>query len=155
MRSAMFAFLLVGFVSCVSLAADRCGSGELGRVLRDNHTQVIKTLEDRWLHGYAARDTELLNCILAGDFQIGSMPDQTIKLHDKQQVLEWVKRRTGSVELDRVEIQSYGTAVIARGVYSVYENTKLVSRFQFTDFFVYRAHRWQAVARTLAELPLH
>jgi Domain of unknown function (DUF4440) len=148
------AFLVVIFISSASNAADECSSAGLRSVLHDSNPQVVKTLENQWALAYAKRDAALLNCILAEDFEIGSMPAQGFEIHDRQHVLEWLATRTGSAELEQLQIKPYGPAVVARGVYSVRRDRKLVSRFQFADFFLYREGRWQAVARTLAQLPV-
>ena len=94
----------------------------------------------------------MLNCILAEDFEIGSMPAQSLVLHRRQYV-QGLTTRTGSAELEQLQIKPYGTAVVSRGVYSVRRDQKLVSRFQFADFFLYREGRWEAVARVLSSCP--
>jgi hypothetical protein len=82
------------------------------------------------------------------------MPDQGFAVHDKHHVLEWVETRTGSAELEQIQTRSFDNTVLAKGIYAVRAGGRLLSRFQFTDVFVYRSNRWQAVARTIAELPL-
>jgi hypothetical protein len=153
-RAAFYTLLMISTVSCVGLAADECGSAELRLVLHEKNPQVIRSLEKQWTQAYASRDTERLSCILGDDFEIGSMPDQGFATHNKQHVLEWVATRTGSAELEQLLIKPHDGTVMAIGVYSVRRDGKLVSRFQFTDVFVYRSNRWQAVARAIAELPL-
>lgn len=134
--------------------AEECGRADLRLTLNDKNPQVVQTLEEHWMQAYASRDAALLGCLLADDFEISSIFDGNLELHNKQHVLEWVASRTGSAELERLQIKSHGTAVVARGVYSVRRGAKLVSRFQFADFFVYQDGRWQAIARTLAQLPV-
>jgi hypothetical protein len=146
--------LIISAVSSVSVATDECSSAELRAVLHDKSPQVIRALEEQWAKAYANRDTATLNCILADDFEIGSMPDQVLAVHDKHRVLAWVLTRTGSAELEHLQTRPFDSTVLARGVYAVRAGGRLVSRFQFTDVFVYRSNRWQAVARTIAELPL-
>lgn len=153
MRRAFWAFLIVSTVSYAGLAADECASADLRLVLHDRNPKAVRTLEDRWAQAYANRDTAALNCIFAADFEISFMPDQGLEVHNKLHVLQWVVTRDGSAELERIQIKSHHTAVVARGAYSVRRDGKVVSRFQFTDFFVYRDNRWQAVARILAQLP--
>jgi len=146
--------LIISVVSSVSVATDDCRSAELRAVLHDKSPQVIRALEEQWAKAYANRDTARLKCILADDFEIGSMPDQVLAVHDKHRVLAWVLTRTGSAELEHLQTRPFDSTVLARGIYAVRAGGRLVSRFQFTDVFVYRSNRWQAVARTIAELPL-
>src|SRR5215472_8538246 len=152
MRRSLIAFLILISVPCAGLGLDECSSADLRLHLHAKDPQVVKTLEDQWARAYEHRDTAVLNCILADDFEIYSMPSQDFQPHDKRAVLEWVASRTGSAELDQLQTKPYGFAVLARGVYSVRQDGKVVSRFQFTDFFVYRRNRWQAVSRVLAQL---
>ena len=154
MRAFFQVLLIISAVSSVSVATDECSSAELRAVLHDKSPQVIRALEEQWAKAYANRDTATLNCILADDFEIGSMPDQVLAVHDKHRVLAWVLTRTGSAELEHLQTRPFDSTVLARGVYAVRAGGRLVSRFQFTDVFVYRSNRWQAVARTIADLPL-
>ena len=154
MRACLQVLLIISAVSSESVATDECSSAELRAVLHDKSPQVIRALEEQWAKAYANRDTATLNCILADDFEIGSMPDQVLAVHDNHRVLAWVLTRTGSAELEHLQTRPFDSTVLARGVYAVRAGGRLVSRFQFTDVFVYRSNRWQAVARTIAELPL-
>lgn len=154
MRAFFQVLLIISAVSSVSVATDECSSAELRAVLHDKSPQVIRALEEQWAKAYANRDTATLNCILADDFEIGSMPDQVLAVHDKHRVLAWVLTRTGSAELEHLQTRPFDSTVLARGVYAVRTGGMLVSRFQFADVFVYRSNRWQAVARTIADLPL-
>ena len=154
MRACLQVLLIISAVSSESVATDDCSSAELRAVLHEKSSQVIKVLEEQWAKAYASRDTARLNCILADDFEISSMPDEILAVHDKHHVLEWVVTRTGSAELEHLQTRPFDSIVLARGVYAVRTGGMLVSRFQFADVFVYRSNRWQAVARTIADLPL-
>jgi hypothetical protein len=148
------ACLVVILISYAAAAAGECKSEDMRSVQTDRNPGAVKTLEERWALAYARRDAAMLNCILAEDFEVGSMPAQGLELHHRQDVLEWLKTRTGSAELEQLQTKPYGTAVVARGVYSVRRDQKLISRFQFTDFFLYREGRWEVVTRVLSQLPV-
>ena len=148
---AILSFLLVTFVSSV-LAAPKCGSPNSLPLLRDKSLEALKAIEKEWARAYADRDTVSLNCIFANEFQVASLND--FEVHYKTEVLQWVSNRTGSAELEQLQRKSRGAAAAARGVYKVRRDGKLLSRFQFTDFFLYRAGRWQAVVRALCPLPV-
>lgn len=152
-RAGVFAFLVLISIFCGGSGAnDRKPGLCAGHDAKTPH--VIETLEGEWARAYEHRDTALLNCILADDFEVSSMPSPAFRLHDKKTVLDWVATRTGSAELEHLQTRLYSVAAVARGVYWVREDGKLVSRFQFTDFFIYRDNRWQAISRILAELPV-
>lgn len=152
MHARVFAFLLLISISCLGFRPDEQSARGLCPGLDAKDPHAIETLEGDWARAYEHRDTALLNCILADDFEVGSMPSSDFQLHDRKTVLDWVATRTGSAELENLQTKSYGVAAIARGVYSVRKDGKLVSRFQFADVFIYRDNRWQAVSRTLAQL---
>jgi len=153
-RTFLQVLLIISAVSSESVATDDCNSAELRALLHDKSPQVIRALEEQWAKAYVNRDTAGLNCILADDFEIDSMRDQGFAVHDKHHVLEWVATRTGSAELEQIQTRSFDNTVLAKGVYAVRTGGRLLSRFHFTDVFVYRRDRWQAVARTIAELPV-
>jgi ketosteroid isomerase-like protein len=117
--------------------------------------QTVRKVEYEWARAYANRDIAALNCILADDFEIAAMPDKKDEVNNKQHVLDWVKTRSGSDEIDHVQVRIVGEAAIARGIYTVKgTDGKVKSRFQFFDIFTYRSKRWQAISREIAELPL-
>ena len=78
MRTFLQVLLIISAVSSESVATDDCNSAELRAVLHDKSPQVIRALEELWAKAYANRDTAGLNCILADDFEIDSMPDHGI-----------------------------------------------------------------------------
>jgi len=146
-------FSLCG-VTCPIAAAD-CNVMEMGMVnvgMKD--AMAIENLERRWAQAYAERNVALLQCIIADDFEIGSMPDKKVEVNGKQHVLDWVPVRTGSTEIEQLHVKLHREVAIARGSYVVRAQDGMVrERFQFTDLFVYRGHRWQALVREIAELP--
>jgi hypothetical protein len=151
LRVAALSFLVITTASSV-LAASKCGSQNSLRLLRDNSPEALNAIEKEWARAYAHRDTVSLNCILADQFQVASSND--FEVHDKMEVLQWVANRTGSAELEELQVKSRGAAAAARGVYNVRRDGQVLSRFQFTDFFLYRVGRWQAFARTVSPLPV-
>ena len=148
---AILSLLLVTPVSSV-MAAPKCGPQNSFPLLRDKSPEALKSIEKEWARAYANRDTVSLNCIFADEFQIASLND--FEVHYKTEVLQWVANRTGSAELEQLQVKSRGAAAAVRGVYNVRRDGKLLSRFQFTDFFIYRVGRWQAVGRTISPLPV-
>src|SRR6516162_7391140 len=113
MRTGLFAFLMLISIPCAGLGLDECSSADLRLRLHAKDPQIVKTLEDQWARAYEHRDTALLNCILADDFEIYSMPAEDFQQHDKRAVLEWVASRTGSAELEQLQTKSYGYAALA------------------------------------------
>jgi len=132
-----------------------CAAGVLRDDPQKKDAGTIEALERSWAQAYAERDIEMLKCIIADDFEIGSMPDKTIEVNGRQHVLEWVPVRTGTADLEQLHVTVHGEVAFARGSYAVRASDGVLrSRFQFADVFVYRAKRWQALSREIATLPL-
>ena len=136
-------------------SAAKCGLQATESRLRDKDPQVLKEVEQEWLQAYGERNTSALDCILADDFEIGSMPDEKGEAHDKKHVLDWVAQRSPTTQkIEQIEIKTFGAVAVVRGIYSSYRpNGTLVVRFQFLDVFAYGGERWQALTREIAELP--
>ena len=150
------AALLVAVLILVShaLSAGNCSSPIVLRLLSNNNPSAVDAIEREREHAYAHRDTVSLNCILADEFQITSPADPDFRVHYKEDVLQWVPTRTGSADLEGLRVKSHRSAAVARGAYAVRRDGKLVSRFQFIDFFIYRDGSWQAMSRVLTEVPV-
>jgi len=130
---------------------------DVGKVTsRERAVDAIKELETRWIKAYAQRDVELLKCILTEDFQIGSMPDRTLEIHDRQHVLSWITQRKTSVQnqIEDVKVQVSGDVAVARGVYVMRDSAgKPLARYQFTDLLAQRDGHWRGLSREVSELP--
>src|SRR5262249_28839057 len=122
------------------VAAADCDVTKMGMVnVGTKDATAIENLERRWAQAYAERNVAVLQCIMADDFEIGSMPDEKVEVNGKQHVLEWVPVRTGSAEIEQLHVWLHGEMAIARGSYLVRAQDGMVHRrFQFTDLFVYR-----------------
>lgn len=157
MKTALVLLIAWAMAYPVRTEAMECGPGALKLDLGSKNPQVLFMVEYRWIKAYTDRDTDFLTCLLEDSFEIGSMPDKKLELHDKNHVLHWVESRTAPVhnEMEQLQLKSYDNSAVARGIYSVRQRDgKLISRFQFIDVFLYRHGRWQAVTRQIAELPL-
>lgn len=134
----------------------KCDFDKMAVNLRDKNSRVLREVENRWIQAYGERDAQLLACILADDFEIGSMPDEKLEINNKKHVMDWMGTKSPSVnKVEHLDIKTHEEAAVVRGIYSVRtQDGRLASRFQFTDVFVYRANAWQAVSREIAQLPL-
>lgn len=110
----------------------------------------IAKLEDRWLKAIVEDDVAALNQILADDF---ARPAPAAgKFITKSQYLAYYRSRkptpaAGSKHIENLSIKIYGQTAIARGmVVNAAPDGRIVSRNLFTDVFVNRDGRWQAVS---------
>jgi ketosteroid isomerase-like protein len=149
--SVTFALLL-----CHVTAAAKCSLRTTESLLRNKDPQVLKEVEQEWLQAYGEKNMSVLDCILADDFEIASMPDKKGEAHNKKHVLDWVAQRPRTVQkIEQFELKRYGDVAIARGIYSMNgPDEKVLARYQFMDVFIYREERWQALTREIAELPV-
>jgi hypothetical protein len=157
MKKALFAMTLAAILTQrVPATRSNCDFVQTHLDLGKKDPQILNDVERRWIQAYGEGDTRSLTCILADDFEIGSAPDAKLEVNNKQHVLDWVSTKSHSVNnIERLEIKAFGQAAITRGIYSVCsQDGKRLSRFQFTDVFLYRRTGWQAVSRQISELPL-
>lgn len=151
----IFLFHILASIQPALTATPACSSPNLARLLADRHPGAVNTIEREWARAYANRDTSSLGCIFADEFQITSPGDKDFQVHYKSDVLQWLAGREGSAELEGLQVKSHKSAAAARGSYAVRRDGKLISRYRFIDFFVYRDGRWQAMVRTLTESSLN
>jgi len=97
---------------------------------------ILIQLEDEWLH---ARDAATLERILAPDF-IHVLPSGD--LITKEQHIAWFRRHGSNPDarLKSVRVRIYGDVAIVNGTVVAKERETV-----FTDVFVKRDGRWQAV----------
>lgn len=117
---------------------------------RNNSKAEISRLEDRWLQAIDAVDIAALNQILADDFlRPAPASGQFIT---KAQMLNYYRSRkhsatSASKRIENLSVTVYGNAAIARGmVVSRDASGHVLSKNLFTDVFLNRDARWQAVS---------
>ena len=106
--------------------------------------EAIVALEQEWLH---AHDAATLDRILASDFVHVVPVDHFLT---KQEHIDWTVKHPEPNErhtkFDKLQVRLYGDVGIVNGsVIATDENGNELDRTVFTDVFVYRDGRWQAV----------
>lgn len=105
---------------------------------------VLLQLESRWL---AARDSATLSRILAPDFV---HPVASGYFLDRSQHIAWVVDHPPDSTIDRrladMRVRFYGATAIVTGMVIRSRGGSEIGRNVFTDVFVKRDHRWQAVS---------
>lgn len=124
-------------------------SGQLSHAVQtarspESDRSALLSLEDEWLH---ARDAATLERILADDF-VHPVP-QGVFL-SKAEHIDWYGKHlpspTRKTRLDHVQVRLYGDSAVVNGeVIATDESGKQLDGSVFTDVFVYRDGRWQAV----------
>ncbi|HET6726380.1 MAG TPA: nuclear transport factor 2 family protein [Gammaproteobacteria bacterium] len=107
---------------------------------------MLIKLENAWVKAIAQHDVSALDRILADEFVDTSW---TGALRDKQQMLARARSRrggSGAQRLQDVRVRFYHGAAIVTGTNVVTNKRFGEVRVRFTDVFVMRDHRWQAVS---------
>lgn len=101
--------------------------------------------EQHWAKALEQHDSETLGCILGNEFQDFD-PDGAV--HDRAETLAGVPlRRPGSNHLSELQPHVYGDVGYIRGLATLVDAEGNVrARVRFTDIYLYRDGRWQAVA---------
>lgn len=102
-------------------------------------------LEHQWLHALQQNDTVFLNRLLAGDFMDITHRGTVRSKKDQLQSRSYPGGMTQ--QLDSLRVRQYKSAVLVTGINRIH--IKQVSQpviIRFTDVFVKRNGRWQAVS---------
>jgi hypothetical protein len=106
--------------------------------------EAIIALEQEWLH---AADAQTLGRILASDFVHVVPVDHFLT---KQENIDWMTEHPAPkdrhTKFDKLSVRLYGDVGIVNGSVIATDDTgKELDRTMFTDVFVFRGGRWQAV----------
>ncbi|HZQ21788.1 MAG TPA: nuclear transport factor 2 family protein [Terriglobales bacterium] len=111
----------------------------------DKTPDSLIAAEQSWAKALERHEQDSLACILADEFQ-DSDPDG--KLHTRAETLGAVpQRKPGVNQLSELQPHVYGDVGYIRGLATLLNpGGQLRARVRFTDIYVYRDRRWQAVA---------
>jgi hypothetical protein len=109
-------------------------------------------LEQSWAKALEVHDADAVGCLLAEEFQDA---DPNGKLHDRAETLAQVPhRRPGKNILSELDPHVIGEFGYIRGLATLVDaQGNTIARVRFTDVYVYRDHRWLAVAGQETLLP--
>ncbi len=106
---------------------------------------VMAQIEQSWAGALEHKDVQALGCILAEEFQDvdpkGNISDRATTL------AKAADHRPAHNELTELSPRVYGDVGYIRGLATATDaRGKILGRVRFTDVYVYRDGRWQAVA---------
>jgi hypothetical protein len=135
-------FATIGLIA-VALSSPVCAAAPKRTASGDR--QAIIALENQWID---AKESATLDRVLANDFV---HPVYTGDIINKTQSIDWLMKHprpaNRHARFARLDVRLFGDVGQAYGAVSVSDDTGAeVSRSVFTDVFVYRDHRWQAVS---------
>ena len=101
--------------------------------------------EETWAKALEQHDSATLSCLLAAEFEDAG-PDGTLQSRDAT-LAKAGKHQPVHHELTEMHAQVHGDFGYIRGLATAVDATgKILARIRFTDIYVYRDGRWQAVA---------
>ena len=101
--------------------------------------------EQTWAKALEQRDSAALSCLLAAEFEDAG-PDGTLQDRDTT-LAKAGKHASLHHELTEMHAQVHGDFGYIRGLATAMDATgKVLAKVRFTDIYVYRDGRWQAVA---------
>ena len=136
MHRAIFLFLFTTLLSNSASAA--C-------LAQPKTEAALLNLERVWARALSVHDAGTISCFLADEFQDAGVEGE---LSDRAAALAKIpNRRPGENRLEDMHAHIFGDAAYVRGLNRVLDASgKEIARVRFTDVFVYRDGRWQAVA---------
>ena len=147
LRIALWLALALSSLACCSWThAAACSTGQL------KTTDTLSQIEHAWASALEHRDTEALGCILGEEFQ-DTDPEGAIS--DRAQTLSKAAKH-GPVHHELHDLSAHvdGDFGYIRGLATAAdEQGKIIARVRFTDIYIYRDQRWQAVAAHESMLP--
>ena len=131
-------------IALVLLLSASCVFSQAARDPNKDRAAII-SLEQEWLH--AGHDAATLNRMLASDFVHVVPVDHFLT---KQEHIDWAvkhpEQKDRRTKFDKLNVRLYGDVGIANGsVVATDASGKELDRTMFTDVFVHRDGRWQAV----------
>jgi ketosteroid isomerase-like protein len=102
-------------------------------------------LEQNWAAALSRKDTDAVACLVADEFEDADVDGS---LHTRNQMLEHIpNRKSGTNQLSEMRAHVEGNSGFTRGLATLVDASgKVVARVRFTDVFIYRDGRWQALA---------
>ena len=121
------------------MVAQTCPSGQ------PRTENALLQLERSWAKALELHDSATVACLLAQEFDDAGVDGE---LHDRADTLARIPhRRPSHNQLTEMRVCLYSDFAFVRGLNRVSDNAgKLLAQVRFTDIFVYRDGRWQAVA---------
>jgi len=141
---------LIGGGIVLFFAAQFANAACTGEWKRQAKTRpALLHMEDLWVQALTDRSSAELECLLASGFMDSNWKGDSL---DHDQVLQAAASRApvpvgAQHKFDDMMARIYGDTGIVTGVsYFLYSDGSEHSKARFTDVFIYRDHRWQAVA---------
>lgn len=139
-------------MACLASAVCLAPSASAQRRTHYQDSVAVIAVEHEWLSGL--HDAHVLDRVLAPDFRHLLATGQVIT---KAQHISYIAAQPATagqtLRFDRLDVALFGDAAIADGIVLKDGPGRSISRSAFTDVFVYRKGRWQAIHAQESEVP--
>jgi|SRR5437773_9278320 len=129
---------------CLSLARAMAAEEKAG-----NDEQIIKQLEQEWADALLKRDQAAIDRIRSADWVLTDTEGALIAKAQADADLKSGTVKFESIKLDELKVRVDGDTAVVHGLEtrkSSYKGKDTSGQYRFTDVFVKRNGRWQAVA---------
>jgi ketosteroid isomerase-like protein len=105
---------------------------------------TLVELERNWAAALGRHDADTVACMVADEFEEADVDGS---LHTRSEMLAHIpQRKPGSNHLVQLRVHVEATFGYVRGLNEVVDpDGNVVARVRFTDVFIYRDRRWQAI----------
>jgi ketosteroid isomerase-like protein len=105
---------------------------------------VLIEIEQNWAQALSRKDADTVACMVSDEFEDADVDGS---LHTRAQTLEHIpNRKPGVNHLSELRAHVEGNMGFTRGLATLVDASgKVVARVRFTDVFIYRDGRWQAL----------
>lgn len=137
---------VIGVLTLARVFADNPQTASAKPSAPQRTAEGVRQVEDQWLAALQAHDVSALQLILADEFHDWTYRGEQ---RDKAQAIEHARQGNPGVtsqRLEDVDVHVYGDTSVVHGTNVVEGQQFGTVRVRFTDVFVWRAKRWQAVA---------
>ncbi len=114
-----------------------------------NDEQIIKQLEQEWADALMKRDQAAIDRIRSADWVLTDPEGALIAKAQADADLKSGTVKFESFKLDEMKVRVYGDTAVVHGLEtrkSSYKGKDTSGQYRFTDVFVKRNGRWQAIA---------
>jgi ketosteroid isomerase-like protein len=162
LRRLLSVILTVAAISATILLGERSADAKERDVQQER--AAVAHVEEEWLRALNEADVNAIAEVLADDF-IRPAPDSG-QFVNKTELLQFYRShlsRQGPSQrrIEDMTVTVYGATALARGVVTTTDSRgRVIRKLLFTDVFVKRAGKWQAVSAqenpvTVAQVPAH
>ena len=137
---------------CLTLAQAIAAEEKAG-----NDEQIIKQLEQEWADALMKRDQAAIDRITSADWVLTDPKGRLIAKAQAEADLKSGTVKFESIKLDELKVRVYGDTAVVHGLEtrkSSYKGKDTSGQYRFTDVFVKRNGRWQAIASHVSRVAM-